>query len=86
MAALSEWDWDARSVLRTTLIVLGVALAVYVTYLLRKPISWLVIAAFIAIARLRPGRRSSAGTCRGASRSRRSTRCSSRSRSSSPGS
>ena len=50
MAALREWDWDARSVLRTTLIVLGVALAVYVTYLLRKPISWLVIAAFIAIA------------------------------------
>ena len=31
MAALREWDWDARSVLRTTLIVLAVALAVYVT-------------------------------------------------------
>ena len=50
MAAIREWDWDARSVLRTTLIVLGVALAVYVAYLLRKPIAWLVIAAFIAVA------------------------------------
>jgi predicted PurR-regulated permease PerM len=50
MAALREWDWDARSVLRTTLIVLGVALAVYVAYLLRKPIAWLIIAAFIAVA------------------------------------
>jgi predicted PurR-regulated permease PerM len=54
MAALREWDWDARSVLRTTLIVLGVALAVYVAYLLRKPISWLVIAAFIAVAMSAP--------------------------------
>jgi predicted PurR-regulated permease PerM len=50
MAAIREWDWDARSVLRTTLIVLAVVLAVYVVYLLRKPISWLVIAAFIAVA------------------------------------
>ena len=50
MAALREWDWDARSVLRTTLIVLAVALAVYVAYLLRKPIAWLIIAAFIAVA------------------------------------
>ena len=56
MAALREWDWDARSVLRTTLIVLGVALAVYVTYLLRKPIAWLVIAAFIAVALSAPVR------------------------------
>ncbi len=50
MAALRQWDWDSRSVLRTTLIVLAVAIAVYVTYLLRKPIAWLVIAAFIAVA------------------------------------
>ena len=50
MAALRHWDWDARSVLRTTLVVLTVVLTVYVAYLLRKPISWLVIAAFIAVA------------------------------------
>jgi len=54
MAALREWDWDARSVLRTTLIVLTVALTVYVAWLLRKPISWLVIAAFIAVAMSAP--------------------------------
>ena len=42
--------------LRTTLIVLAVALAVYVAYLLRKPISWLVIAAFIAVAVAAPVR------------------------------
>jgi len=56
MAALREWDWDARSVLRTTLIVLTVALTVYVAWLLRKPISWLVIAAFIAVAMSTPVR------------------------------
>jgi predicted PurR-regulated permease PerM len=50
MAALREWDWDARSVLRTTLIVLGVAVTVYVAYQLRRPIAWLIIAAFIAVA------------------------------------
>src|SRR5687768_14424352 len=50
MAALREWDWDARSVLRTTLIVLAVAVTVYVAYQLRRPIAWLIIAAFIAVA------------------------------------
>jgi predicted PurR-regulated permease PerM len=50
MAVLRQLDFDARSVLRTTLIVLGVALSVYLAYLLRKPIAWLVIAAFIAVA------------------------------------
>ena len=39
-----------RAVVRTTVIVLGVMLALYVIYLLRKPITWVVIAAFIAIA------------------------------------
>jgi predicted PurR-regulated permease PerM len=56
MAALREWDWDARSVLRTTLIVLAVVFSVYVIYLLRKPISWLVVAAFIAVAMAAPVR------------------------------
>ena len=43
-------DPFGRAVLRTVLIVVGVALALYMLYLLRKPITWLVIAAFIAVA------------------------------------
>ncbi len=39
-----------RTVLRTVLIVVTVVITLYVIYLLRKPLSWLVIAAFIAIA------------------------------------
>ena len=41
---------SARAVVRTTLIVAGVALAIYVVYLLRQPITWVLIAAFIAVA------------------------------------
>jgi predicted PurR-regulated permease PerM len=37
-------------VLRTTLTVFAVVLAVYVIYLLRRPITWLLIATFIALA------------------------------------
>ena len=40
----------SRLILRAVLIVVAVVLVLYVIYLLRKPISWLVIAAFIAIA------------------------------------
>jgi predicted PurR-regulated permease PerM len=40
----------SRVVVRTVLIVVAVALALYVLYLLRRPLSWLVIAAFIAVA------------------------------------
>jgi predicted PurR-regulated permease PerM len=40
----------SRIVLRAVLIVVAVALALYVIYLLRRPLSWLVIAAFVAIA------------------------------------
>ena len=50
MAAIRSLDLEARTVLRTILIVLTVIVTVYLIYLLRKPISWLVIAAFIAIA------------------------------------
>ena len=39
-----------RAVLRTVLTILLVVLAVYVIYRLRKPIGWLVLASFIAIA------------------------------------
>jgi predicted PurR-regulated permease PerM len=40
----------SRLILRAILIAVAVALALYVIYLLRKPLSWLVIAAFIAVA------------------------------------
>ena len=43
-----------RSILRTVLIIVSVALALYVIYLLRTPLSWLVIAAFIAVATAGP--------------------------------
>jgi predicted PurR-regulated permease PerM len=39
-----------RVVVRTVVIVLIAVLAVYVMYLLRKPLSWLVIAGFLAVA------------------------------------
>ena len=40
----------SRLVLRTVLIVLTVAIALYLIYLVRKPISWLLIATFLAVA------------------------------------
>jgi predicted PurR-regulated permease PerM len=39
-----------RAILRTVLVVLCVVFALYLVYQLRKPISWLVIATFLAIA------------------------------------
>jgi predicted PurR-regulated permease PerM len=39
-----------RTIVRTVLIVLLVLAALYVLYLLRRPIGWLIVAAFIAIA------------------------------------
>jgi predicted PurR-regulated permease PerM len=41
---------SARAVLRTVLIVVAVVLALYLAYLLRRPIGWVVLAAFIAVA------------------------------------
>ncbi len=43
-----------QAIVRTVLIVVGAVLALYVIYLLRKPISWLIIAAFIAVAAAGP--------------------------------
>jgi predicted PurR-regulated permease PerM len=40
----------ARAVARTVLIVVAVLLALYLIYLLRKPIGWLLIATFLAVA------------------------------------
>jgi predicted PurR-regulated permease PerM len=41
---------SARVVARTVLIVVGVLLALYIVYLLRRPITWVLIAGFIAVA------------------------------------
>ena len=43
-------DSTPRAILRNVLIVVGVVLALYLIYLLRKPIGWLLIATFLAIA------------------------------------
>ena len=43
-------DSPARAIARNVLVVAGVVLVLYVIYLLRKPISWLIIAAFLAVA------------------------------------
>jgi predicted PurR-regulated permease PerM len=50
MPALRQLDLQPGTVLRTVLTVLLVLFAVYLIYLLRKPLSWFVIAAFIAVA------------------------------------
>jgi len=50
MATFKGLDMAPRTVFRTVLVVLSVLLTVYVVYLLRRPLSWLVIAGFIAIA------------------------------------
>jgi predicted PurR-regulated permease PerM len=50
MATVAPRDPIGRIVLRTVLIVATTALTIYVVYLLRRPITWLVIAAFIAVA------------------------------------
>jgi predicted PurR-regulated permease PerM len=43
-------DSPARAIARNVLVVVSVFLVLYVIWLLRQPISWLVIAAFLAIA------------------------------------
>ncbi|HSI80073.1 MAG TPA: AI-2E family transporter [Solirubrobacterales bacterium] len=50
MRSLAPGDPLGKAVLRTILIVVAVVITLYVIYLLRKPIIWLVIAAFIAVA------------------------------------
>ncbi len=50
MAVMTPRDPLGRAVLRTMLIVVGVVLALYLIYLLQKPLTWLVVAAFIAVA------------------------------------
>jgi predicted PurR-regulated permease PerM len=43
-------DFTPRAVLRIVLVIVGVVVTLYVIYLLRKPLSWLVIATFLAVA------------------------------------
>ncbi|MQA75064.1 MAG: AI-2E family transporter [Solirubrobacterales bacterium] len=50
MAVMTPRDPFGRAALRTVLTVVAVALTLYVIYLLRGPLSWIVIAAFIAVA------------------------------------
>jgi predicted PurR-regulated permease PerM len=47
---MTRVDVTSRVVLRVVLIVVAVGLALYLIYLLRKPLTWIVIAAFIAMA------------------------------------
>lgn len=49
-AAPARADIGVRSIVRTVLIVVLVVLSLYLIYLLRTPLSWLVIAMFVAIA------------------------------------
>ena len=39
-----------RTIVRAVLVVLGIAVTLYLVYLLRRPIGWIVVAGFIAIA------------------------------------
>src|SRR3712207_1569278 len=63
IAAVS--DPPARSIVRIVLIVVGVAISLYLIYLLRKPIGWLLIATFIAVALMGPVNRLSRWMKRG---------------------
>jgi predicted PurR-regulated permease PerM len=47
---MNTFESTPRVVLRNVLIVVGVVVMLYVLYLLRRPLGWLVIATFIAVA------------------------------------
>ncbi len=47
---MPRMDSPGQVIARNVLIVASVILILYVVYLLRKPISWLIIAAFLAMA------------------------------------
>ncbi len=50
MAVFRGIDIGPRTTLRAVLVIAAVLITAYILYLLRRPISWLVIAAFIAVA------------------------------------
>ena len=41
---------SARAILRIVLIIVGVVLCLYLIFLLRRPITWILIAVFLAVA------------------------------------
>ena len=47
-------DVNLRAVLRIVLVIVGVVVLLYLLYLLRKPIGWIVLATFIAVAMSAP--------------------------------
>jgi predicted PurR-regulated permease PerM len=47
-------DVNLRTVLRIVLVIVGVVVSLYVLYLLRKPLGWIVLATFIAVAMSAP--------------------------------
>jgi len=47
-------EWTPRAVLRTVLVIVAVAAILYVLYLLRRPLSWIVLALFLAVAMAGP--------------------------------
>jgi len=49
-AAVSLADAPLKAVVRIVLIIVAVALCLYLIYLLRKPITWVLVAGFIAVA------------------------------------
>ncbi len=50
MAVIRGFDASVRSILRVCMVVVTVIITAYLVYLLQQPISWLIIAAFLAIA------------------------------------
>lgn len=47
---MASYEPAPRTIVRIVLIIVGVALALYLLYLLRRPLTWLVIATFLAVA------------------------------------
>src|SRR5918994_1165885 len=50
MSVMTPRDQFGRAVLRAVLIVVVVALTLYVIVLLRQPLTWIAVAAFVAVA------------------------------------
>ena len=43
-------SWSPRIIVRTLIVTVTFAISLYLVYLLRKPISWVLIASFLAVA------------------------------------
>jgi predicted PurR-regulated permease PerM len=49
-AAAPPTPFSVRAVLRSVLVIVGVAITLYLVFLLRKPLTWIFVAGFVAIA------------------------------------